>query len=291
MSFFTSRFSFYSRVKIALVFLLSVCFFAPSAAHARPIVELLSSAEMEAGSRGMLTVSVRVTNGSGNPGNFIMKVDVPSGWQYIAMPESVELEVGGSEIVFVSVNPPLGEEPGEYGVSVGAYEEGLIHELSVAEILVKIPGTVNLHIRASRDDSPPAYSGDVIEQAFFVTNTGNIRTTASIEIESRQTWRISIDPENRRLELDPNETATVTVRTTVPEELTRSDTYRLTVIIRPIEPVVEEMSWRAGTSTRIVPKRLSSGSIYATLDGNIQSQTSWREDDQIRSGVSIDSLN
>jgi len=284
MRFHLSRLLTSARVRIILVFSILTAW--PVAAQAG--IELLSADVVEAQPREMRTVSVRVTNDSPEPQVYQIEADVPSGWGYVAMPETVEIPAGESTVVFLSINPPAEASAADYAVVLSAYPEGRPSEASLVQLTVRIPAVTLLQVRALRNEPPPAYSGDEIAQVFVVMNLGNARTRVAINTESREEWSLAVDPPDRRLDLEPNQSGRVTVSTVIPEELIQSETYRLTVVARSLE--AEGQEWRASTSTRIIPRRLSAGSIYATLDGNVETQTSWRDDEDISAMLFIDTL-
>ena len=284
---------------LAFLFLLLLC---PAPAHATvpqilheleahdTQLELLSPSEVDAVLNRMVTISLRVTNDALEALTFEITADVPQGWSYTAMPEILEVAAGEAEVVFVSVNMPPGGDPGEYEIVLSAFPSGLPSGAASVGVLVRVLATMLLDVRADRSYQPAAYSGDEIEQTFTVTNIGNASITVEIETESRQDWLTVIDPPDRRLTLDPHQSGIVTVTTSIPEDLTQSVRYRLSVIASPLEPGAEDLEWRAGTSTRVIPSQLTGGPMYATLDSDIRTLISWRDDGEIASRIRLGSL-
>ncbi len=262
----------------------------PLPARAAVQLELLSPPQVNAAPRRMLTISIRVTNDATDPETYQVAADVPPGWQYTAMPEILEIGGGESEVVFISVDPPTGGDPGEYDIVLNAYPEGVSSEAVSVEMTVRVLATMLLDVQPGRSYQPAVFSNDEIEQTFIVTNLGNAPTMVAIETESRQDWPLTVDPPDRRLELEPLQSATVTVTTSIPEELTQSISYRLSVIARSLEPGYEEVEGQTSTSTRVIPSRLFGGPIYATLDSDIETLIAWRDDDDIASSLSLGTL-
>ncbi|MCK4719677.1 hypothetical protein KAU08_03400, partial [bacterium] len=262
----------------------------PVPANADVQLELLSPPEVEAVLNRNLTISIRVMNDFADAQLFEILVEAPPGWQYTAMPPTLEIGGGEAEVVFVAVNMPSGGDPGEYEIVLSAFPEGVPSESASVGVVVRVPAIMLLDVRANRFDQPAAYSGDEIEQTFTVTNMGNASTTVAIETESRQDWPLTVDPPDRRLTLDPYQSGTVTVMTSIPEELIQSVRYRLSVIARPLEPGAEELEWRASTSTRVIPSGLAGGPIYAMLESEIETLVSWRDDEEVASRIILGTL-
>jgi len=193
--------------------------------------------------------------------------------------------------VFISINQPLVVLPGDYTIVVNCLPAGMPSDTVSVDLIIRNPGVTMLGIISNRAEQPDAYSGDELGQNFTVTNTGNLPAQVAVSLESSPDWPVTIDPENRRLDLEPNESANVIVSTYIPEELVQSEHYRLTVTVRSEEDQVEEeLEWSTTTRTRVIPRQLSVGSNYATLDGNFDAQVDWREDGELSTRISVDML-
>ncbi len=278
------------RALYTLAFLFLILLSRPVPANADVQLELLSSPEVDAVLNRNLTISIRVTNDAPDARLFEISVEAPPGWQYTAMPPTLGIGSGEAEVVFVAVNMPAGGDPGEYEIVLSAFPGGVPSEAASVGVLVRVPATILLDIREDRIFRPAAYSGDEIEQTFTVTNMGNASTTVVIETESRQEWRLTVDPPDRRLTLDPYQSGIVTVTTSIPEDLIQSVRYRLSVIARPLEPGAEELEWQATTSTRVIPSQLAGGPIYAMLESEVETLISWRDEEEIASGINLGTL-
>ncbi len=279
----------YVRALYTLAFLFLMLSW-PVPARANVQLELLSPPEVDAVLNRMVTISLRVTNDGPDTQPFEISVEVPPEWQYTAMPETLDVGGGEGEVVFVAVNLPAGGDPGNYEIVLSAFPGGVPSEAASVGVLVRVPATMLLDVRAGRSEQPAAYSGDEIEQTFTVTNMGNASTIVTIETESRQEWPLVVDPPDHRLTLDPRKSGTVTVTTSIPEDLIQPVRYRLRVIARPLEPGAEELEWQAGTSTRVIPSHLAGGPIYAMLESDIQTLISLRDDGDVASTIHLGTL-
>ena len=282
-----------SRMKVILctsIFLAFNLIFSMAAQSAARL-ELMSAPVLEAVPRQMLSAGIRVTNDGSEARTYQITFNSPAGWLCSAFPEMLEVEGNSSEILFISINQPPGASAGDYPVIIHCYPVGSPSDVASVELTVRVPVLMLLAIRPNVASPPDGYSGEELGQIFRVTNAGNLRARVSIELETSTNWPVEVIPEDRWLDLEVDQSANVVVSTSIPEELVRSETYRLVVTVRPeMEPGVEVPEWTASTRTRVIPRQISSGSNYATLDGSINAQASFSESGDLSTRFSINRL-
>ncbi len=262
-----------------LLFFLSTLFL-PSLAFADPggmRIELLSPSLVEIAPRQMLTASIRLTNSARAPGTCNISADTPPGWQYSAVPDTLELGHGESGVVFVCVTIPADALAGDYLLTLRASPAGWMPSDSLtADITVAVLPVVRLQVIAGRPGRAEATTGDILTQTFTVFNLGNAAANVQVDIESDPVWPVSVSPPDFALALDPGRSGDVVVQTAIPDDLPGSVTYRLCVVARPFGAPESELEAQASTSTRVIPQRLP-GSIYASLEGEMQVTTSLQD--------------
>ena len=252
-------------------------------------IELLSPPEVEVAPRQMLTTSVRLTNPTRELWTYRISAETPSGWQYFLMPETLELGPDDSSVVFVSVNIPADALAGDYGLTLTAFPEEIPSDSVSAEVSVSVISVMQLEVRTSGPDQPEATTGDNLVRSFTVSNVGNAPGPVAIEIESWPEWSWVVDPPDLELMLDPGQWSHIVVTIAIPEGLAQSLTHSLSVIVRSLDPAAEDVMSQARTTTRIIPQLLT-GTVYATLAGNIQTLLAFTEGDDPAGLVSIGPL-
>ena len=282
-----------SRMKVILCTSIFLAFnlIISMAAQAATRLELMSAPVLEAVPRQMLSAGILVTNDGSEAQTYQITFNSPAGWLCSAFPETLDVEGNSSEVLYISINQPAGASAGDYPVIINCYPAGSPSDVASVELTVRVPVLMQLAIRPNVASPSDAYSGEQLGQIFRVTNAGNLRARISIELETSTDWPVEVIPEERWLDLEVDQSANVVVSTSIPEELVRSDTYRLVVTVRPeMEPGVEVPEWKASTRTRVIPRQISSGSNYATLDGTINAQASFSESGDLSTRFSINRL-
>jgi len=280
-------------LEISSIFMLVILGLAwPAAVYAAPRVELTSEQVIDAGEQILLSAGIRVSNDGDTTQTYEIAFVSPTGWQCSAFPGTLRLEAGQAEIVFISIDQPPGAQAGDYPIIINCYPVGMPSIAASVEVTVRIPRLMMLLIRSTVPTPPDTLSGRDLVQTFNVTNTGNLRARISIAVEASVEWPITVSPADLRLDLEPDQWADVVVSTSIPEQLVGTENYHVVVTVRPEdEPGAEGLEWSAGTYTRIIPRQLTSGSNYATLDGTVQFQVSWHEeDDELTTRIAIDRL-
>jgi hypothetical protein len=263
----------------------------PVAAHAAVRLELTSDQVMEAGPGVLLSAGIRVTNEGDATQTYRIGFVAPTGWVCGAYPEEFRLEAGQSEVVFISVDQPPGAAAGDYPIIVNCYPIDMPSISTSVELTVRIPALMRLRVWPNVPTPPDTLSGQDLIQIFNVSNEGNLRAGISVDVETSVDWPVTITPEGLRLDLEPNEAAEVVVSTTIPEVLVGSVNYRVAVTVRSDAVAgMESMEWDTSTFTRIIPRRLTAGSNYATLDGTVQFQVGYQEDEETSTRISIDRM-
>jgi hypothetical protein len=288
-----NRFKFAVRIIIAtgiLVIFAGSILPGPASGNPNPPgISLLSPGEITLAPRQVFTSSVEVRNVSDVADTFLVAVEVPDGWTFSMVPPVANLDPGGSQIIFVSVNIPSDTAAGQYALKIFSHPIDSNGESSVIEIRVNISGITKLEIYPVHPDEVIATNGDMISQAYSIANLGNKLTSVNIGVDSFPEWPYTIDPSEMPLELEPGKASLVTVTVSVPGELNEAVTHRLNISAIVGDPIAPEYSVQANTSTRVIPGELA-GSMHTMLEGDAALISSYQSDSDPAYLVSIGPL-
>ena len=204
-------------------------------------------------------------------------------WQAFIQPDSVELDPGHSQVVFVSFTIPTHTAAGVYDLSFSAIPSGHDAEPVAVDITVNVAGFHYLDIRQAGGNKSNAASGDVLQLVFDIINMGNTPGQVAIEAKSFPEWPVTINSEDLEFDLEPAQGHQILITVETPGALGTLINHRLSITARIVD--VDEDGDEAQTSvtTVIYPNQLS-GSIYATLDGETSMQVSIDDDGE---GISL----
>jgi len=249
-------------------------------------MDLLSPERLEAEPRQMLTLSCRLTNLTQNPVPVEIDAEIPAGWQFLGTPGVEELAAGEATTAFATIVVPGDAPAGDYRVVLKAYPAGQASEAVAATVEVTVVAFARLMVRPGRLQQPTVIAGDSYSVSFLVTNFGNAPSRIALDLESRQEWKITVQP--GELQLEPGGTAEVAVTVETPEDVFDAVTHRMTLTARALDVAAGEVEAKASSSTRIVPRRRKSESMYATLDGSAQLLADWRDDEDFSSQFQLE---
>ncbi len=251
-------------------------------------MEILTETEIESIPRQVITVSARLINETDVYHECRVYGEAQVGWEVIATPEVSGIEPGGSEVIFLTITPPAHVYAGSYPINIVAYFDDDPSVSTQAEITVIVQPVLTLEVITTRLGQTIASNGDVIENSITVINHGNMETRVRMEFETRPNWEISTADE-LEFTLAPGLSERLVVTTHVPVSIDRSYTYRMTAIARTLEPY-EGVEARSTSTTNTIPTVVSSGTIYASLEGTVEAQVSFDDDGNEAATISFENL-
>ncbi|HEU68856.1 MAG TPA: hypothetical protein ENN53_06565, partial [Candidatus Acetothermia bacterium] len=201
---------------------------------AQAVVEVLSPPR--AVSPGDVALHVfQAANRGPDPVEARLRVDVPSGWTHLGVPEELFLAPGGEETVFLTVIVPRVASAGLYRVRLvvsGAWGESD----ASAEVQVQPVAAVDLVPPEPGQGQP----GESVSYALGVVNQGNLLDRFFVEASSARGWDVRTSP--RELALGPGERGTVQLVLSIPTGV-EPGRELLTVAVRSGEGAEARTAW------------------------------------------------
>jgi hypothetical protein len=219
----------------------------------------------------------------------VIAADTPEHWQFSAMPATLDLGPGESNIAFVSITVPVGMPPGESVVVLKAFPDGDPSSASSVQVTVTVATVTQLEIRSTTPNQPNAVAGDRISQTFSLTNFGNSATRAVVELQTDTEWNVTMVPREPLHVMSRGQVDEITVVVQTSPDLTREESINLSLSVRLDEPGAEVVA-QATTSITVMPSQLPQQSIYPDLEGRIGIVGDWKNNGEFSTSLEADPL-
>ncbi len=161
-----------------------------------------------------------------------LSVGLPQGWEALGLPETLSLEAGQVDYVFLTLYVPRTAPSGVHPVRLVLRWNG--KEL-VAETLVEVETVAALELLAP---SPQAAApGESVTFVLRVGNRGNALDRVALEVRPPSGWRVSLSP--TEMPLSPGEVGEARASLEIPEDARVGREVVLAVARSTVSPEVE----------------------------------------------------
>jgi len=227
-------------------------------------VEVLST-EKDAAPGSFVTHVFAVTNPGPAPATCSLAWDVPSGWGALGIANTLAVAADGEELLFVTLTVPAGAPAGEYAVRVVLTSPGDPPSVVSAVAVVVVMPVQGIEVLPPQGGA--VAPGGRVEYGFIVYNRGNMQDSVSIEAGSSRRLTVDVSPD--RLDLAPQERATVRVLLSVPPDAPPGRDVLTVTATSTLRPGVEADGI---VFTSILPPgpELVRGSLMETLPGRLR---------------------
>ncbi|MBM3498786.1 MAG: hypothetical protein FJX74_08955, partial [Armatimonadetes bacterium] len=177
----------------------------------------------------IVTASVRVTNHSPGPEEFIESIDLPTGWLSVIAPSSFALGPGESIARILSIAVPRTAPAGPQTItySVHAQRDPAVRDADTATIgIVAVTGLETLLI----DAPSTVLGGESYTARFQVVNRGNSAVSVRAEVLSGHGYPARVEPD--RASLEPGGVIDVSVTVTTKPDLAARVRHSLQLAVR-----------------------------------------------------------
>ena len=136
----------------------------------------------------------------------------PSGWDVVGAPDTISLQPGEEETLFVTLTIPPDAQLGEHTLVLNAVstEDPTDHSSSAAQTIVSPINEIEIQPPAEMRVSP----GDVADYTFTLINRGTAQDSLDIAVVSSRGF--PVDLSDRSVHLAPQERFDLSVRLTIP---------------------------------------------------------------------------
>jgi len=181
-----------------------------------------------------------VTNIGTVADQYDLSLTLPNGWTALPVPARIDLGVGESTRVFVTVIVPSGATAGNYGVVLRATSVGDPSVWTEAEGEVQLVPTAGLVVEPFQLVRAPP--GTEARHLFRIRNTGNVIDTYRIEARCDKDWTVRVSP--LEVQVLPGDQAQFTVSVLIPPTAAPGTRYYLLIdVISTTDPSVKQELW------------------------------------------------
>jgi hypothetical protein len=178
---------------------------------------------------GIITLRFEVENRSGQTQQLEEQLTLPEGWELITNTAPFLLSNGARDVRLVHVTAPPGTAAGTYmiGYQVTASNNGGVTSSQTVAVQMEEQAGVNLTASA-----PPGslLGGESFTVDFTLENTGNHRVTYQLSSNDEENYITSVEP--RSVSIAAGESSNITVKGTIPRDITETTSYRINLEAR-----------------------------------------------------------
>ena len=247
-------------------------------------IENISPDNVQAEPLQILTMTFRVINDTDSASELEAVVEIPSGWELVSSLFPFELNSGEEKQIFVAVSVPQGARAGDYNISVEIASTGFIGFGDKADVDVELVAVAKIEIEPPSDvfiTTP----GESYTRVFIVTNKSNAVSRFKADVKSNKSWDMTFSPDEFTLE--PGESKQISIQSIIPEDITRDEMHRLTLMVEALDLTHGASTAKANTATTIYPQLLS-GDLYHNLPGTFTILTTWNDNNEMAGQITLD---
>ena len=190
---------------------------------------------------GDLVTHVFVIKNTGTAADqYNLKLTLPNGWTALPIPSQVNLDVGDSTRVFVTVMVPSGATAGTYTVVLRATSASDPSVWAEAEGVIQLVPTAGLAVETFQLGRAPP--GTEARHIFHIRNTGNVIDTYRIEARIDRDWTVRVSP--LEVQVLPGDQAQFTVTVLIPPTAAPGTRYYPWIdVTSTADPSVKQELW------------------------------------------------
>lgn len=223
-------------------------------------VEPAGPRSLTAEPRGVLTLGVRVENGSSEALELLARIVLPAGWRRLGSDTGFSLKAGEADTRLLSFLVPQGARPGLYEIPVSVERTDSAGEKAgvTFTVVVSPRWKVEVQLLSSPD---LAMAGDEYRTVFSVRNAGNADAVILLDVFTGGGFPFRVDAD--RLELGSGGSSTVTVTVRTPQRL---ETQVTSVVVLKARVEQEESASAEATGSLVaIPGAPSAADAYWSL--------------------------
>ena len=232
----------------------------------------------------ILTMTFRAINETDSAYELEAVVEMPLSWELVSPLFPFELDPGEEKPIFVAISVPLGAQAGDYKIFVEIASTGFVGFGDKAEVDVELIAVAKIEIEAPSDVFITA-PGESYTRVFKVTNKSNAPSRFKAYVKSNKSWDMTFGPDEFTLE--PGESKQISIASIIPEDITRDEMHRLTLVVEALDLTHGASIAKANTVTTIYPQLLS-GDLYHSLPGTATLLTTWNDDNEMAGQITLD---